>query len=209
MTREREGATTIDLSSSLSHFFGQAVDEAIRAHGYEATHAAEHYVVALLADYARPNQLSGETLCRPLTLRLAEALESTGAERFARLRSLGDGVLYVSGFFGEHLEMRGVELGYVSSLGARAYETAGSLLRRSAAQRDGGAPELFHELSQNFSMFVRLLGHVADSLFANSAHTPGGILKLYERWLRSGSHDLADALAARGLVPQRGDGTLH
>ncbi len=75
MTRERDGGTTIDLSSSLSHFFGQAVDDAIRAHGYEATHAAEHYVVALLADYARPNQLSGETLCRPLTLLLAEALE--------------------------------------------------------------------------------------------------------------------------------------
>ena len=58
-------------------------------------------------------------------------------------------------------------------------------------------------------MFVRLLGHIADSLFANSAQTPGGILKLYERWLRSGSHGLADALAARGVVPQRGDGTLH
>ena len=131
MTRERDGAKTIDLSSSLSHFFGQAVDEAMRVHGYEATHAAEQYVVGLLADYARPNQLSGETLCRPLTLLLAEALESSGPERFARLRSLGDGVLYVSGFFGEHLEMRGVELRYVSSLGARAYEGAGSLLRRS------------------------------------------------------------------------------
>ena len=90
MTRERDGGKTIDLSSSLSHFFGQAVDEAMRSHGYEATHAAEHYLVGLLADYARPNQLSGETLCRPLTLLLAEALESSGPERFARHRSRGE-----------------------------------------------------------------------------------------------------------------------
>ncbi len=209
MTWDRDEPGAIDLSSNLSLFFSQVVVEAIREHGYEATPAAEHYVVGLLTDYARPNQLSGETLCRPLTLLLAEALETSGPERFVRLRSLGDGVLYVSGFFGEHLEMRGVELGYVSSVGARAYESAGSLLRRAGAQADGGAPDLFRELSENFSMFVRLLGHVSDSLFASSAHTPTAVLKLYERWLRSGSRDLAEALAARGMVPLRGDGTLH
>jgi hypothetical protein len=209
VTADRNQPPAIDLASDLSDFFGEVVVEAIRDHGYEATAAAEHYVVALLADYARPNQLSGETLCRPLTLLLAEALQTSGPERFARLRSLGDGVLYVSGFFGEHLEMRGVELGYVSSVGARAYESAGSLLRRAGAQSDGGAPDLFRELSQNFSMFVRLLGHVADNLFASSARTPTAVLKLYERWLRSGSRDLADALVARGMMPKRGDGTLH
>jgi hypothetical protein len=209
MTSDRGEPSAIDLSSNLSHFFGQVVVEAIREHGYEATAAAEHYVVGLLTDYARPDQLSGETLARPLTLLLAEALETNGPERFARLRSLGDGVLYVSGFFGEHLEMRGVELGYVSSVGARAYESAGSLLRRAGSQSDGGAPDLFRELSQNFSMFVQLLGHVADSLFASSAHTPTAMVKLYERWRRSGSRDLAEALVARGMVPQRGDGTLH
>ena len=61
MTRERDCGKTIDLSAAF-RLFRQAVDEAMRVHGYEATHAAEQYVVGLLADYARPNQLSGETL---------------------------------------------------------------------------------------------------------------------------------------------------
>lgn len=198
----------IDLSANINRFFREAVDSAIQARGCEATDAAETYVVALLVDYARPDQLSGEALCRPLTLLLDEALQTAGRERFERLRSLGDGVLYVSGFFGDHLQMRGVELDYVSTLGARAYDRAAAMLRHGSADL-ATAPDVFAELADHFAMFVELMNEVADALFAQSARTDSATLKLYERWLRNGSNSLSDALAARGLVPLRGDGTLH
>jgi hypothetical protein len=35
------------------------------------------------------------------------------------------------------------------------------------------------------------------------------MVKLYERWLRTGSLPLAGALAARGILPTRSDGTVH
>jgi hypothetical protein len=68
---------------------------------------------------------------------------------------------------------------------------------------------VFRELAQNFAMFVALVSHVADALFANSARDDRALLKLYERWLRNGSAPLASALASRGVLPVRRDGTLH
>lgn len=198
---------TIQLSADVTEFFGPVVEEAIQARGYETTDAAQTYLVALLADYTRPGQLNEETLSRPLTLLLDEAMRAAGHEKFERLRTLGDGVLYVSGFFAEHLENRGVERTYVSALGARAYGTASAMLRQGATE--GGVPDLFGELAEKFRMFVSLFADVADSLRARSARTDGAVLKLYERWLRTGSASLADALTARGMVPVRGGGMVH
>lgn len=204
--RDRPANPTIDLASDVSAFFGPVVAEAIRARGYDATDAAEAYLVALLADYTKPGQLGEETLSRPLTLLLDEAMQSSGPERFERLRVLGDGVLYVSGFFGEHLETRGVEAGYMSTLGACAYENASAMLRRS---KSAGSTDLFGELAEKFRMFVALVADVAESLRARSARTDGAMVKLYERWLKTGSATLGDALLARGMVPVRGSGLLH
>ncbi|GMV19505.1 MAG: hypothetical protein HS104_02315 [Polyangiaceae bacterium] len=204
---DRTDPPTIDLASDVSSFFGPVVAEAIRARGYEATDAAEAYLVALLADYTKPGQLGEETLSRPLTLLLDEAMQRTGPERFERLRVLGDGVLYVSGFFGEHLETRGVEPRYMSTLGACAYENASAMLRQRA--NDLSAPDLFAELAEKFRMFVSLLADVAESLRARSARTDGAVVKLYERWLKTGSSTLGDALVARGMVPLRGTGLVH
>jgi len=128
----------IDLASNLESFFQTLVDDAVKTRHFAATDAAEFYLAGLLADYAKPDRLDAETLERPLTLLLDEALHAVGSERFERLRSLGDGVLYTSGFFAEHLSTRGVELRYVRTLGARAYEGAAAMLRQggmAAARR--------------------------------------------------------------------------
>ncbi len=198
---------TIELAGNISEFFSDVVENAMQSHGIEATEAAQTYVVALLADYARPGQLSEETLSRPLTLLLDEAMQATGHERFERLRTVGDGVLYVSGFFPEHLENRGVERTYVSALGSRAYETAATMLRRGGCESSG--PDVFAELAQKFRQFADLLADVAVALQARAARTDTAVVKLYERWLETGSESLADALTSRGVVPTRGTGGLN
>jgi hypothetical protein len=137
---------------------------------------------------------------------LDEALHAPGNERFERLRVLGDGVLYVSGFFAPHLETRGVEARYVTALGARAYDGAGKLLRGGTGD---GAPDLFFELAENFGRFADLLSDVAERLSLSAAPSSTGLLKLYERWLKTGSEALGNELAGRGVLPVRGAGGLH
>ncbi len=198
----------IDLASNLESFFQTLVDDAVKTRHFAATEAAEFYLAGLLADYAKPDRLDSETLERPLTLLLDEALHAAGRERFERLRSLGDGVLYTSGFFAEHLSTRGVELRYVRTLGARAYDGAAAMLRQGG---DGtGAPDVFRELADNFMMFAEVVSSVADVLQANAAQNSNSqVVRLYERWMRTGSAPLAVALAGKGLSPQRGSGGLH
>jgi hypothetical protein len=196
----------LDLSANLETFFHDVVDDAMRKKHVEATEAAEYYLVSLLTDYARPDARSCATLERPLTLLLDEALHAPGQERFERLRVLGDGVLYVSGFFAPHLETRGVEVRYVTSLGAKAYDNAGRMLRGAS---ENAAPDLFFELAENFGRFAELLSAVAERLSLSAAPSSSGVLKLYERWLKTGSETLGQELVGRGVLPVRGLGGLH
>jgi hypothetical protein len=200
----------LDLSADVSAFFAGLVGEALEERRVEATEAVRVYVSGLLADYARPGALTRDALERPVTLLLAEAKESVGRERFERLRALGDGTLYVCGFFAEHLENRGVTLRYVESIGAQAYDGAASMLRRSGVADGSSAPDVFGELAAHFETFVGLIESIADRLVAQSGTgSHGGVLRLYERWLRTGSNELASALGAQGLVPVKGGGGVH
>lgn len=191
----------IVAAHSVSNFFGEVVEEVIRVRGVDATDGATHYLVSLLTDYAHPDGRAGEALDRPVTLLLDEALRNPdAAERFSRLRALGDGVLYGCGFFGDHVEARGLDPKYLCAVGTRAYGAASSMLRRRA---DEGGPDVFDELARKFDSFVDVVADVADSTITMGMESPKGILKVYERWLRTGSERLASALTSRGVVPTR------
>jgi hypothetical protein len=192
----------IVAARSVSGFFCEVVEDVMRARRVDATDGATRYLVSLLADYAHPDSRTGETLERPLTLLLDEALRDPDpAQRFERLRTLGDGVLYGCGFFGDHFEARGVDPKYLHGLGTRAYGAASSMLRRGT---DDNGPDLFAELAHNFDRFVDVVADVADTTITMGMESSRGLLKVYERWLKTGSERLASALTSRGVMPTRG-----
>jgi hypothetical protein len=198
---------SIDLTADLRGFFGEAVASAAENRDTPASDATLLYLAGLLADYGKPQTLERKVLTRPFTLLLQEALESLGPERFNRLRCLGDDVLYVTGFFGGHLERRGVPLAFVRGLGSRAYDEAANILR--AAGPDSSSPDVFGELSTNFGAFVDIVSEVADGINARSARSTRDMLDVYERWLKTGSETLGNALCSWGVVPRRASGGLH
>jgi hypothetical protein len=201
----------IDPDSNVVAFFEGKVRDAALTRGYDPEAPSALYLAGLLADYTKPEQLRHEALGRPMTLLLQEALVTVGPERFQRLRGVGDHALYVTGFFAEHLARRGVERRFVCSLGARAYDAAGAMLRRGGGETKG--PDVFDELATNFADLSDMLGEVSDALYAKTAKDPQSVIDVYERWLRRGSPALAEALVAWGIVPTRGtpggSGTLH
>jgi hypothetical protein len=200
---------TIFAANSVSGFFEEVVDDAFKARHVETTGGARSYLVALLADFAHPDARTGETMSRPLAFLLDEALHTpTPAERFEKLRTLGDGVLYATGFFGDHFEKRGVEQRYLVGIGKTAYGAAGSMLRLTT-EEERAPHDVFGELAAKFGMFVDVLADVADSTIAMGAQSPKNILRVYERWLKTGSDRLAETLSTHGLVPQRSSKGLH
>lgn len=196
--------STVDVDG----FFKELVGQAINHSGFEPSTAGTSYVVSLLADSAKPNasaiNVMGES---SFTRMLTDAMASHGAARFEKLRLLGDGVLYVSGFFSEHLERRGVAPYYVRGLGATAYGSAASMLRTAGASSAG--PDVFAELSHNFERFVQLINVVSEELSARAVRDDASLLEMYERWLRLQSDHLADLLVAKGVLPQRKTPGLH
>lgn len=196
-----------DPQADVVAFFNEAVRGAAETRGYDPQAPSAAYVAALLADYARPESMHEEALRRPMVVLLREALEARGLDRFRRLQGLGDHALYVSGFFADHLEKRGVERPYIHGLGRTAYDALASMLQRGGGEIHG--PDVFHELAVNFEELVALLSDVADALYASSARDPRDVLGVYERWSRRGSRALTDALVRWGLVPTRGRGMVH
>jgi hypothetical protein len=197
---------TIVASASVSDFFEEVVEGAMKARRVSASEATTSYVIALLADLAKPGSPIERTLDRPLTLLLDEALHTPErGDRFEKLRTLGDGVLYSSGFFADHFEARGVDSKYIIGIGRTAYESAGSLLRAGASPEDNGT-DIFHELATGFAEFVAVIAEVANTTVAKSVATSRGMVKLYERWLKTRSESLAEALSSHGFVAPRGGG---
>src|SRR5690606_17012647 len=189
------------MGANLRGFFEDTVAEVASRQGIANTRAVRGYLVGLLSDFARPESRMRDTLDRPLTLLLYEALEASGFERFERLRTLGDGVLYVAGFFRDHIKGRGVELSYVNAVGAQAYGGASRMLKHPG-EDSGCDPDIFQELADNFQELTELLFEVAEVFQTRAVGArPSATVQLYERWLRTGSAAAQKALTERGIVP--------
>ena len=204
---------SIVAAVSVSDFFADAVNEAMRSKGVQASDGARSYVVGLLSDLAKPGSPIERTLERPLTLLLDEELHTPDVgERFERLRVLGDGVLYSSGFFADHFEARGVDSGYIIGIGRTAYDSASSLIMSRMPEPEQGPVsglsgrtlDIFKELSEGFARFVDVIGEVANATLARGVATSRGLIKLYERWLKTRSDSIGEALASHGFVTATG-----
>lgn len=205
---------SIVAAVSVSDFFSDAVTEAMRSRGVTASDGAKSYVVGMLSELAKPGSPIERTLEQPLTLLLNEALTTPEVgERFERLRVLGDGVLYSSGFFADHFEARGVDTGYIIGIGRTAYENAGSIIMGRVPEAELNGPvsgasgrsiDIFKELSQHFARFVEVIGEVANATIARGVASSKGLIKLYERWLKTRSDSLAEALSSHGFVTAGG-----
>lgn len=201
-------AEGIVATGSVRGFFDQMVGDALKAQHVEASRGATSYLVEMLADYTHPQKEQDEALHRPLTLQLEVALTTPEpADRFERLRVLGDTVLYATGFFGDHFDARGIDRRYVLGIGTRAYGTASAMLRASSSttsvEQQAQSIDLFAELAERFEAFATVLREVADITLAGGAASSQGLLRVYERWLKTGSDRLALSLTEQGLIPTR------
>ncbi|MDH5671620.1 MAG: hypothetical protein OEZ06_05685 [Myxococcales bacterium] len=176
----------IDASANIRDFFQAQLSEALSAQGVQTADATRDYLVELMAGFA-----NGPLVARlgfPLVTLLERALAVAGREREARLRELGDTSLFLYGFLPDSFERRGLTAEYVETMGGRAY-------RAVVRVRGGG---VFAELASRF----REMGGVLDEVRERtSLRTDGELLRLYQRWLESGSDSLARRLARRGVHP--------
>ena len=171
-------------------YFKELVDAALQRQRLQPSELTSFYVVNLLTTFVHSdNGLSGHD--EPLALKLARAMEAAGATRRDALRSVGDVSLFVAGFFSDSLNRKLVDVDYYVKLGGRAYESL------SHFERETFAP-VFAELAGSFLAFVDVLSDVSERCTVTSN---ANVLRLYEKWLRTGSPRDGQRLVERGIVP--------
>jgi hypothetical protein len=175
---------------TVTEYFKEMVESALVRQHLQADDLTEYYLVNLLCQYVRLDPTADADYGEPLAVRLARALQTGGSEQRTRLRSLGDFSLFTAGFFSDSLTRRHVDVDYYVSMGAYAY---GSLSRAEDAFRD-----VFAELSRKFVGFSDVLADVSERSALTSNHD---VLRIYEKWLRTGSPRDGQRLIERGIVP--------
>lgn len=180
-----------------AEYFKELVDASLARQHLRASDLTSYYLVNLLCRFVRFDGPAAEDEGTPLALRLARALDSAGMEQRERLRQLGDCSLFVSGFFSDSLQRRAVDVDYYVSMGEYAY---GSLSRRDADRM----AEVFRELAAKFVGFMDVLSDISERTTVSSSTD---VLRLYEKWLRTGSTRTGQQLIDKGIVPNESIGT--
>jgi hypothetical protein len=183
----------MDFNQSLESYFRDEVDRAFKDEGLEPGGLTEHYLVQLLAGHA-----AQPILDEPLGLRLLRAIEEAPRQRRATLREIGDTSLFVSGFWGDSLGRKLVDVDYYIEVGGTAY---GELARGAPEIGGKSLGQVFAELARNFARLVEVLMTVSRR--TTRARTNRDVVRLYERWLRTKSGWAARRLVEEGVMPPR------
>lgn len=178
-------------------YFKELVDAALQRQRLQASELTSFYVVNLLTTFVHSDNGLSSRDEEPLAFRLARAMETAGAMQREALRSVGDVSLFVAGFFSDSLNRKLVDVDYYVKLGGRAYQSLSHIERETLAP-------VFAELAGSFLSFVDVLNDVSESCTVTSN---ANVLRLYEKWLRTGSRRDGQRLVERGIVPNASIGT--
>ncbi|HKZ73625.1 MAG TPA: hypothetical protein VJ011_06135 [Steroidobacteraceae bacterium] len=186
--------------ANLQEFFRESLHSALTHQQVAVEDQTEHYVVNLLTLFARSEALYERTAegtrLKPLVVMLTEALEARSpGDRQRSLQRLGDVSLFVAGFFAQSFARKLIDIDYHIAMGGRAYGTLAAALSRG---RGHVLAQVFAELAQKFQPMVDALNEVSETSYR---HSQRDILRLYEVWLKTGSHRSYKILQRLGVEP--------
>ena len=191
-----KGAVQLCQGEGITEYFRELVQDAVGRQRVHVDEMTSYYVVQVLVAFARTDRAASQTVLSdaPLAFRLGEALEAGGSRQRQLLRRVGDASLFISGFFPDRLRRSLVGVDYYAALGGYAYGTLGH-------RGDDHLAPVFRELAEHFLEMVEVLEEVSERSSLASAND---LLRLYERWLQTGSPRSAQRLVAQGVVPVAG-----
>jgi hypothetical protein len=178
-------------------FFVTRVDQALTRLRFQPLPLSTHYLVDLLEHFMFTTNLfeldeeSGRARRETLAEMYLKAQNSTPPVRADLLKRLGDSSLYISGFFGDSLARKIVDIDYYVDMGGVAY---GAL---ATSAPDENLSQVYGEFSARFAEFVDVLTFISQEAMIQSNED---LLKLYSRYISTGSRLAEGQLAEKGLL---------
>lgn len=178
--------------------FSEVLKEACEQRKVKALPSVETYLIHLLKYY-----LDSKNLFSPLQSDSAEQLPQTLAEMYLLAMSseapknreimkvLADRSLYVSGFFGDSLQSKLVDIDYYAEMGSQAYANL------AVWTKEDTVAQIYKTFSKRFLDFVEVLNYISEK---SAIQTDQNVLRLYERYIRTGSEMAREKLTELGIV---------
>lgn len=195
------------LTASPREFFLNRVEEAMQRLKIKALPHSQTYLVDLLAHYMFSHNLfpideeSGRTKRETLAETYLKAQNSPAPVRIEMLKRLGDRSLYLSGFFGDSLSRKIVDIDYYMNMGGVAY---GTLAHEASDEIIG---QVYGEFSNRFAAFVDVLTYISQESLVQSNED---LLRLYDRYMNTGSKLAEEQLMEKGLLnAELGKAKIH
>lgn len=178
-------------------FFAAELRLTMSNHGVSAHPSSFEYLVELLvkcisSDHFFKINPSGQYEDTLLFDLYVQYTQSPKEQQMAILQRIGDLCLVVSGYFGESLQSKLVDIDYYFGMGGTAYQTLSELEKNK--QNKG----VYQELSGKFQPFSNILGEMSER---SGLQSNKDILRLYERWMATGSDRLRKILSELGIQP--------
>lgn len=181
-------AKVIDLTISSRGFFNDLISQAMEKRKIQTSPLVSSYLVDLLEINMLTPNISIEGTFAEMLLRAQNAERSM---RFGLLKKLGDTSLYISGFFGDSLKRKIIDIDYYASMGGLAYGS----LSKEVDNREQAS--VFNEFGARFLDYVDVLTYVSQ---LSSVQSNQDLLRIYERYVITGSPLAKDQLVEKGLL---------
>jgi hypothetical protein len=182
-------------AAQASEFFSSELEEALRRNRVSTRKDCFRYLVDLLVRHISSKEFfatgqDGELKAHCLADLYAHYLRANSDGKRSALRKLGDVCLMVSGFFADSIGRKIVDIEYYFGMGGTAYHTL------SQMQLNKSSRHLFGELAVKFQPFSNVLHELSENAGIQSN---SDLLRLYERWLVTGSDRLREKLSEHGI----------
>ncbi len=197
----QEEKKLIQECPTVQAYFHEVVTQALKNQKIETDEHVAFYLVNLLSRFMDEKSIlrNSEGQEMPLALLFCQAQLEGPEKKIQLLRYLGDFSLFVSGFFQDSFNRKIIDVDYYVSMGEGAYSLLSS--RESFRQNKELFSKIFTELSQHFVQWMDVISEVSEKSFTSRSQD---LLRLYEKWVRTGSERLKILLSEQGIVPVSG-----
>lgn len=197
--RDKKATSKVELFVSPEGFFQELVQQGLSQRKVQTYPVVESYLVRLLQHYLDSRNLFDSEYCdesgqkNPQTLAEMYLLAQNAAPPVKNelLRKLGDRALYISGFFGDSLARKVVDVDYYAGIGGAAYATLAHHTKEDAMVK------VYNTFARQFQDYVDVLTYISHNSFIKSDES---ILRLYDRYMRTGSELAKEKLVEMGVL---------
>ena len=186
---------------SCREYFTEVINEGMEKTKFYPSQLARFYLIEIMEQFLSTENLfekkeknsdNEENLSTgTLAEMLLVATNQKQGIRINLLKKLGDTSLYISGFLGDSLKYKIVDVDYYADIGCVAYQ------RLSKAIKDNSFQELYMEFATEFIKFMDLL-----TFFSHKSNLQNNtdLLRLYDKYIKTGSRLAKEVLETKGLI---------